>query len=157
MWTIHNLDWTQCYLCLSLLIVYFWIRLRFSISAQAIYLSGRQVALRFLLAYSIWLLFLPSPLWSAVKCTLTITAPSFRCRLTFLPIKDLALLALKLSIFTIPRLDQRFCSSIVGKSVVFPLLSECTVGCFHFCRFLSKGFCNVPSCFPRYAVGIFRF
>jgi len=42
-------------------------------------------------------LFFPEPLRIPVNCTFTITAPSFKCKLTFLPMQDLALLALKFS------------------------------------------------------------
>jgi hypothetical protein len=37
-----------------------------------------------------------------VSCTLIITAPSFKCRFTFLPRKDLALFKLKLSVANSP-------------------------------------------------------
>jgi hypothetical protein len=81
----------------------------FSISAQAMVLSGKLVVLRLLLEVnSIRLLFFPTPRCSAVSCTFTMTAPSFRCRLTFLPMYDRALFELKLSKFTIPLLGQLF-------------------------------------------------
>jgi len=77
-----------------------FMRLMFSISAQAMLLSGNREALRLTEGeYSTTLLFFPTPLWSLVNCTFIITAPSFRCRLTFLPRNDLALLELKFSIF----------------------------------------------------------
>ena len=63
--------------------------------------------------------------------------------------KDLALLALKLSIFTIPHLAQRFCSSIVGIWVGFRLLLGCRVLCLHCGRCLSRGSYNVPFFLPQ--------
>ena len=60
-------------------------------------LKGTRLILRFPYeVYSIRLFF-PKPLRIPVNCTFTITAPSFKCRLTFLPMQDLALLALKFS------------------------------------------------------------
>jgi hypothetical protein len=71
---------------------------------------------------------------------------------------DLALLALKLSIFTIPLLCPRFCSSIVDISVDFRLLFGCRALCFRFGRYLSKDFCNVPFIFPQTTIfGVFAF
>jgi len=71
----------------------------FSSSAQAMFLSGMRVVLRFLHGeYSIRLDF-PEPLWIPVNCTFIITAPSFKCRLTFFPMYDLALLALSSQLF----------------------------------------------------------
>lgn len=122
----------------------FFIRFMLSISAQAIFRSGTRTPFRLpCREYSIRLLFFPAPLWSFVNCTFIITAPSFKCRLTFFPTYDLALLALKLSI-TIPLLGRRFCSSIVGKWAGFHLSLVYRVWCFRFCRYLSRDFYNVP-------------
>jgi len=49
-------------------------------------------------------LFFPEPLWIPINCTFIITAPSFKCRLTFFPMYDLALLMLKFSIAFSPLL-----------------------------------------------------
>jgi len=74
----------------------------FKSSAQAMFLSGMRVVLRFPHGeYSIRLFF-PDPIWIPVNCTFIITAPSFKCRLTFFPMYDLALLALKFSIVFSP-------------------------------------------------------
>jgi hypothetical protein len=100
----------------------------FSISAQAMVLSGKLVILRLPREVnSIKLLFFPAARCNEVNCTFTMTAPSFRCKLTFLPMYDRALFELKLSIFTIPLLAQRFCSSIAGRLARFRLLFRCRV------------------------------
>ena len=57
------------------------------------------MSLRFLRGvYSRRFPFPKSPFWILVSCTFMMTEPSLRCRLTFLPRKDLALFRLKLSI-----------------------------------------------------------
>ena len=124
-------------------------RFAFMSSAQATFFRGIRIVLCFPDApYSIWLFF-PEILWIPVKWTLTMTAPSFRCRLTFLPRYDLALLALKLSKhFTTRFLRLRFCSSTAGISAVFRPLTRYRVWYFHFCNFLSKGFYNAPFSLP---------
>lgn len=72
--------------------------LGFKSSAQAMLLSGMRFVLRFLRkVYSIRLFF-PEPFLIPVSRTFIITAPSFKCKLTFLPMYDLALLAPKFSI-----------------------------------------------------------
>jgi len=60
-------------------------------------LKGIRLVLRFPYGVYSMRLFFPEPLRIPVNCTFTITAPSFKCRLTFLPMQDLALLALKFS------------------------------------------------------------
>jgi len=136
----------------------FFIKFALSISAQATFLSGTSVTFCLpVREYSIRLLFFPTPLWSFVSWTLIITAPSFRCRLTFLPMNDLALLALKLSIFTIPLLGQRFCSSTVDILVSFRLLFGCRALYFRCGRYLSKDFCNVPLFFLNSSFWCFCF
>lgn len=131
-------------------------KFRFNISAQAITLSGIRAALWLPCeTNSIWLLFFPATLCRAVKCTFTMTEPSFRCKLTFLPMYDLALLELKLSIITIPHLGRRFCSSNSGRWAVFRLSLVCRVLCPRSCSFLSRGFYSVP-CFSLH-VGFVAF
>lgn len=77
------------------------IRLGFSISTQAMLLKDMQASLLFPYGtYSINLPFPKSALRRPVKCTFMITDPSFKCRFTFLPRKDLALFKPKLSMLT---------------------------------------------------------
>ena len=63
-------------------------------------LKGIRLVLRFPYGVYSMRLFFPEPLRIPVNCTFTITAPSFRCRLTFLPMQDLALLPLKFSVWS---------------------------------------------------------
>ena len=133
-----------------------FIKFMLSFSAHAMFLSGTRLAFRLPDGeYSTRLLFFPTFLSIFVNCTFIITPPSFKCRLTFDPINDLALLAQKLSMFTSPLLVQRFCSSIVDISVMFLLLVGCRVLYFHFCMHLSKGFYNVPLFFLKSCCCIF--
>jgi len=74
----------------------------FKSSAHATFLKGMWMALRFPHGVHTIRLFFPEPLWIPVNCTFIITAPSFKCRLTFFPMYDLALLALKFSIVFSP-------------------------------------------------------
>jgi hypothetical protein len=76
--------------------------LGFKSSAQAMLRSGMRFVLRFLCkVYSIRLFF-PEPLRIPFSRTFIITAPSFKCKLTFFPMYDLALLAPKFSIVFSP-------------------------------------------------------
>jgi hypothetical protein len=71
---------------------------------------------------------------------------------------DLALLELKLSIFTIPLLGQRFCSSTVDIWVGFRLLFGCIALCFRSGNCLSRDFYNVPYILPQPTFfGVFAF
>jgi hypothetical protein len=60
-------------------------------------LNGIRLALFPQVLYSSKLFF-PEPFRIAFNCTFTMTAPSLRCKLTFFPMYDFALLILKFSI-----------------------------------------------------------
>jgi hypothetical protein len=60
-------------------------------------LSGMRLVLFPQVLYSSKLFF-PAPFRIAFNCTFTMTAPSLRCKLTFFPMYDFALLTLKFSI-----------------------------------------------------------
>jgi hypothetical protein len=70
---------------------------------------------------------------------------------------DLALLALKLSTFTIPLLDQRFCSSTVDILVSFRLSFGCRALYFHCGRYLSKDFAMFHYSSSAHLFGVFAF
>ena len=133
--------------------------LGFNSSAQAMFLNGIRVTRRTPYgAYSI-MLFFPKPLCIPVNCTLIITAPSLRCRLTVFPKKDLALLALKFSILITSRFPgQRFWPSIAGRWAISRLLFGCKVWCLRFCIGLSRGFYIFPfSGSPRLPLALLAF
>ena len=89
----------------------FWL----SILAYAMFVMGIFLLLMFLNGmYSISFVFPSSACLMFFNLTFTITAPSFRCKLTFLPMYDFAMFTLKCSmLFTILCLGLRFCSSSV--------------------------------------------
>jgi hypothetical protein len=80
-----------------------WNKSKFNSSAQAMFLKGTKADLRFPKAtYSTSLAFPVTFFLIFVNCTFTMTAPSFRCKFTFFPRKDLAVFKLKFSIQVSP-------------------------------------------------------
>ena len=124
--------------------------LKFSNSAQATFLMSIWATLRFPYGiYSRKFLF-PSSFLIRLRYTLTITAPSFKCKFTFLPKKDLALFKLKVSIlnFTTQHLFLLCHSNNVCRWEVFLPWWVCIVWCFRFCSYFSRGSYNAPTRYP---------
>ena len=111
-------------------------KFRFSISAQAMVRSGKRVVLWLLLGVnSIRLLFFPATRCRAVSCTFTMTAPSLRCRLTFLPMYDLALLELKDSMLPVLFLVGDFVPALLADGQFFAFYLDVEFDVFAFAAF----------------------